>query len=181
MIKKSIKLLLITLGLFSCEAPHESTSIEYFDIKSLFNAQIKKLEIEKPYFVKNVEINGKKESHETNKNKWAKELDPFLQSDLNKAAFLGSYEITETDTTIRYLLKKEVKSPIYSIWILKKKSTNEVLNIDVASHEENFLYSWQKDLSASFEKGLLKSYSIKGTQKILIFKEENYKIISKRK
>ncbi len=179
MLKKAV--FFLSLAVFSCETPQENLSKNYFDIKGLFLGEINKLSKEKPIINKSVEINGKKETKTISEIRWEKELDPFVQADINRAAYLGSYEITETDTTVRYLLKKEAKLPIYSIWILKKKGTNEVLNIDIASADENLLYNWQKAISANFVDGKLKTYAIKGSQKIWVFEEEKYSIIARRK
>ena len=179
MIKKIyILLAIITL---SCEKKQENDTQKYFDIKGLFTNQISDLVNKKPVFVKIVEINSEKEAKEFNSIDWKKELDPFLMMDINKPAYAKSYETIETDSTLKYSLKKGEKLPISSILIEKKRNSNQISFIEIVSNEKNMLYGWKKTLTASFENGILKKYNISGKQKIMIFDEEVYKIEGKRK
>jgi hypothetical protein len=176
-----IKFLAILILLISCaEKPAEKTH-KYFDIKSLFSKQIEELVKEKPIFKKEITINAEKEAKDLSEINWTKELDPFLQSDINKPAFMQSYDIEETDSTLRYSLKTDEKLPISSILIMNKKEDNQLKSIEIISSDENLLYNWSKTLTASFENNKLQKYSVKGKQKILVFDEENYQIIGKRK
>jgi hypothetical protein len=173
--------LFLAIITFSCQQKEENSTQKYFDIKSLFTNQINVLSTEKPVFVKNVEINSEKETKEFDSIDWKKELDPFVMMDINKPAYAKSYEIIETDSTLKYLLKKDEKLPISSIWMMKKRNSNQISFIEIASNEENMLYGWNKSLTAEFEKGILKKYNISGKQKIMIFDEEVYKIEGVRK
>jgi hypothetical protein len=179
MIKKlSFFLALIT---FSCQQKEEYSTQKYFDIKGLFTNQIIVLSGEKPVFVKNVEINSEKETKEFASIDWKKELDPFVMMDINKPAYAKSYEKIETDSTLKYLLKKGEKLPISSVSIKKNRNVDQISFIEITSNEENMLYGWKKTLIAEFEKGILKKYNISGKQKIMIFDEEVYKIEGIRK
>lgn len=179
MIKKIF--LLLAIITFSCEQKQEKDTQKYFDIKNLFTNQINVLIAEKPVFIKTVEINSEKETKEFNTIDWKKELDPFVMMDINKPAYAKSYETIITDSTLRYLLKKGEKLPISSIWMMKKRNSNQISFIEIASREENMLYGWEKTLTAFFENGILKKYNIRGKQKIMIFDEEVYKIEGIRK
>lgn len=172
---------LLSILFFSCEKEQEVKTIKYFDIKALFTNQIAMLTIQKPVFNKKVEINLEKENKEISDINWEKELSPFIQSDINKPAFLGSYDIIETDSTLKYSLKAGEKKPISSISITKSLQKQQIKFINIASSDENMLYRWEKELKANFESGNLKKYTIEGKQKILVFDEENYKIVSNRK
>lgn len=171
----------LAISCISCEQENDVKTIKYFDIKALFTNQIEKMAKQKPVFKKEIEINSEKETKEISTIDWTKELSPFMQSDINKAAFLGSYEIIETDSTIKYRLKAGEKKPISSISIVKTPQNQQVESIDITSSDENMLYRWEKHITASFEEGNLKKYTIKGKQKIMVFDEENYKIVGNRK
>ncbi len=174
MVKKIMVLSLIWIQ--ACKPVEELKTSNYFDIKSVFKNQIKKFKLEKPSFTKQVIINGLEESKKLATINWGKELAPFVESDLNKAAFQGIYDIIKTDSTISYALKSGEKAPISSIFI--KKSGNQISSIQINAKDKNILYHWEKNMLASFEKGILKKYSIEGKQKILIFDVENYKILA---
>lgn len=181
LIMKIISTICLLFFLIACaEKPIEKTR-KYFDIKALFASQIVVLGKEKSIFKKEISINGEKEIKELSAINWEKELDPFLQSDINKPAFLQSYEIVETDSTLRYLLKAGEKQPISSIWMMKKRNSKDITYIEIAASSENLLYSWNKTLIAIFKNGFLQKYSVIGDQKILVFDQENYQIIGQRK
>ncbi len=167
--------------LFSCTEKQAINAPKYFDIKGLFAKQIEELSVEKPNFTKSVELNGEHETKLVSTINWEKELEPFIAADLNKSAFAQSYEIIETDSTLRYLLKAGEKNTISSIWMMKKRLENQITFIEIASNDENLLYNWNKTSIAIFEGNKLKKYSVKGSQKILIFDEEKFHIIGQRK
>jgi hypothetical protein len=172
---------LLSILFFSCAQEQDVKTIKYFDIKALFNNQMEMLAKQKPVFNKEVEINSEKEIKDISNINWEKELSPFIQSDINKPAFLGSYDIIETDSTLKYSLKTGEKKPISSISITKSQQNQQIKFINIASSDENMLYRWEKHITATFEEGNLKKYTIKGKQKILVFDEENYNIMGKRK
>ncbi|MES2797567.1 MAG: hypothetical protein V4683_16480 [Bacteroidota bacterium] len=154
---------------------------QYFDIKALFTKQIGQLTKEKPRFVKQIEINGEKETKETGSIDWKKELDPFVQMDINKPANLGSYEAIETDSTIKYTLKSTERKQIKAININKEVGSNQILWIQIESSDENVLYSWNKKITGTFKNAELEKYNIEGEQKILIFDKESYHVMGTRK
>ncbi len=160
----------------ACTANKEMKQNEYFDIKEVFLNQIKVLNVEKPVFTKTIEMNSQKETKDLSTINWEKELDPFVQMDINKSAFAKSYSVLETDSTISYKLKKEEKLPIKSILIRKNPKSEQLQSIEIEASDHNLLYHWSKTLSANIITGKLKNYSIKGNQKILVFDAEIYSI-----
>jgi hypothetical protein len=177
---KLIISILSAILLASCTPQKEQKVTAYFDIKALFTKQIAYLNKQKPVFEKKVEINAEKETKEMSQIEWAKELAPFIEMDINKAAYLGSYDIIETDSSLNYTLKKDEKKPIASVLILKNKGETAVTFVEMTSQDKNMLYSWQKTVSANFKNGQIINYKIKGNQKLMFFSEENYRIEGKR-
>jgi hypothetical protein len=163
----------------ACKPKPDLKINQYFNIKGLFEKQISDLAAEKPIFLKQIQINGVSEAKEISNFDWRKELDPFLQTDINKAAYLGSYEIIESDTTTHYILKANQKLPIKRVNIIHGKSFISLIEIN--SSDNNMLYKWSKILTASFDSGKLQYYTVKSSQKILVFSEEIIAISSKRK
>lgn len=174
-------LLIYSIILASCAPKQELKINNYFDIKGYFTYQISILEKEKPKFTKLIIINKEKEAKDLTNIDWKKELDPYLQTDINKVAYAQSYETIENDSMVNYTLKAAQTLPVKSILIKSEPKTKQINSITIESSDENMLYYWKKSLVSTFEHGKLKTYSIRGKQKILIFDEEAFIVEAERK
>jgi len=113
------KLLFISLLLIGCtESETQNATKTYFDLAGLVNQQIAELNKNQPLTHKNLEIEDKKEVLNTNKIDWQKELELFLQADLNKQSYQLSYNKEETPQMAVYTLKEGEKLPVKSLKII---------------------------------------------------------------
>jgi hypothetical protein len=174
-------LLIYSFIVASCAPKQELKINNYFDIKGFFTNQIGALEKEKPKFAKQILINKEKETKDLTNIDWKKELDPYLQTDINKVAYAQSYETIENDSMVNYTLKPSETLPVKFISIKKSPKTKQIISITIESSDENLLYYWKKSLLSTFENGRLKNYRVSGRQKILIFDEEAFIVEAERK
>jgi hypothetical protein len=159
----------------------------YFDVQSLFVGQPTLLR--NLTFTKKANIDGQSEEKAVSFDSlgWAKELAMFANMDINKAVYVGAYEIEETKTEkgkeISYKRKPGTVSGVVWITVEFDKQGNP-LRFSGLFQEQNALYQNERKLSADFAlnngKAVLSSYTIKGYQKILMKDTVQYKIELKR-
>ena len=113
------KLLFISLLLIGCTESEKPNSTKiYFDLAGLVNQQVIELNKNQPLTHKNLAIEEKKEVLNTNKIDWQKELELFLQADLNKQSYQLSYNKEETPQMAVYTLKEGENLPVKSLKII---------------------------------------------------------------
>ncbi len=175
---KYLPLLLIVFT-FSCQnEQQQSTQKKYYDLANFINTQVKQLTDNQPVITKNLLIDGKSESIKTNKIDWAKELELFIQADLNKQAYQNSYEVNKTDSSVVYQLKIDEKLPVKSLKIDLDKSQSPT-NIEAVFFTENYLYESNKTLKMSVLDGKMQNYSIKGSQELFIGDKKEFEVVGK--
>ncbi|WP_337043276.1 hypothetical protein [Emticicia sp. 17c] len=174
-------LLFVLLFLSACTNPETRiSSNQYYDVAGLVNEQIKALSAKKPLVEKNVMLANKQERIETKDIDWEKELELFLQADLNKQSYQLSYVTENTANTTTYRLKPAEKLPVKYVaieWDENKKPRR----IEAVMQTSNYLYESDKTLVAIFEKGHLSEYQIKGYQELFVGSRKNFAIHGKIK
>ncbi len=167
-------LLFSLIFLQSCQS-QETTKISlYFDMKGYIANQINLLNISKPKVSKTVTVGDKIETKVISGIDWAKELEFFVESDLNKPAFVGSYDIVENDSLKSYQLKSSGKNLVKYLIIKQKLDGKEEISAQIS--ERNYLYESEKNLQAVFKDKKLKSYQIEGFQKVILGEKKPFKI-----
>lgn len=170
------KLLFISLLLVGCtESSNENTTKYYYDLAGFINQQISQLTVNKPLTQKKLLIGEKNETIQTKDIDWKKELELFLQADLNKQSYQLSYTQDNTQNTTVYQLKAGEKLPVKALKIVfdEEKSPK---HIEVLMQVENYLYKSEKSLSMDLEKKQLKKYQIEGWQELFIGKKKGFKV-----
>ncbi len=173
------KLLIISLLLAGCtESSNENTSKYYYDLSGLINQKISQLTENKPLTQKTLSIGDKTETIKTKDIDWNKELELFLQADLNKQSYQLSYTQDSTQNTVVYQLKKGEKLPVKSLSIEfdEQKSPK---HIEALMQVENYLYKSEKHILMDLEKKQLKSYQIEGWQELFVGKKKGFKVTGK--
>jgi len=113
------KLLFISLLLVGCtESETQNSTKTYLDLAGLVNKQITELNKNQPPTHKILVIEEKKEVLNTNKIDWQKELELFLQADINKQSYQLSYNKEETLQMALYTLKEGENLPVKSLKII---------------------------------------------------------------
>ena len=177
-------LFLIFLFFFiGCDQPQEKSDNKkaYFDLKGFIETQITFLSEQKPTVDKKMRVSGRDESRLTKQIDWKKELELFVQADINKPAYSKSYKISKPDSlTTIYTLKTEENIPVKSIRIQLDKATGNPVLIQALVHAENKLYQSEKNIEMhcvnESNQWHITSYSIKGYQKLVAMDKKNFDI-----
>lgn len=168
------KYLFISILLIGCsQAETQNTTKTYFDLEGLVNQQIKTLNKTQPLTLKNLLIGEKKETLNTTKIDWQKELELFLQADLNKQSYQLSYNKTEMPSMLVYELKKGENLPVKSLRIVFDADKTPQ-RIDALMQVSN--YQSEKTLSMDFDKSQLKSYHIEGWQELFVGSKKGFEV-----
>jgi hypothetical protein len=177
--KSSIILISIVLLVSACAEESTNITKKYFDLGSVIQSQIKVLNEKKPSFIKTVWNENTPETKMVIIQDWAKELELFLQADLNKPAYLNSYEVIETDTLLNYRLKNTESLPVKSLTIRKVEGKLE--SIEAVVQNKNYLYESNKQIRLHLADGQMVSYFINGTQQLVFGDKKVFKIEAKVK
>lgn len=158
--------------LLSCaqdeEKPMENpTQIDkYFLLKDFVKGQINILDEVKVR--KMTSIKGKVENTEQQMDidDWRKELDIFIQADINKASLSTSYATEKNDGYIVHRLKPGEKSSIQEIKVAYYG--DKISEISFTSHQQNIFYTSESEgvLRVDTATGKISSYQVRGTQKV---------------
>jgi len=171
----------------SGDAEDEDKIKAYYDVQSLFVGQPTLLR--NSTFTKKANIDGQSEEKTVAFDSlgWSKELAMFANMDINKAAYVGAYDIEETNAEKGKVISYKRKAGTVSgvVWItVEFDQQNNPLRFSGLFQEQNALYQNERKLSADFAihngRAVLSNYTIKGYQKILMKDTVQYKIELKR-
>jgi len=172
-------LIYLCLLLTACmpENRRESANF-YYDLP----VALQGLKSENAIFLKTTVAEGKTQSKELKEINWVKELAFFEQINLNKSAFRGMYQekrIQKQDTTFIYYTTKseELKVKNLNITLLKDSS---LIMAEAFIKTDNYLYSSEKNLMLTCKNNSVKSYQIKGKQKMIFTEPEYFEVEAKR-
>lgn len=170
-------ILVFALALFSCNQRKEAeanTDLKYFDIKGYFGKEISRMQRLNPDVDKTVSINGASENKKSKIADWNKELAIFVNADINKTSWKGSFKTVKQNGTDIYTSDSK-KIPIKKISV--KHHGQQVDKIEIILDNKNILYQSQDTLTY-FPDSV---YAIKKQQKIKLLNEKKYSIIGKLK
>jgi len=151
----------------------------YFDVRGLLDAQVRQLTARHPSVTKQVSLRGSApETVQVPQVKWADELQIFYQADLNKAALRGAYRLdsaAEADGRVRrtYTLRPgRDNAPVTQLSVLSAGGQPQELRATL--RQSNVLFSGQKALHLTLQQGQLRTYGVRGTQKLIFFDTLRY-------
>jgi hypothetical protein len=159
------------------EEVRENQTKRYFDLKGLIEKQIKILNTQKPVVEKLVIIADSSENQSVKTIDWAKELELFIQVDLNKPAFIQSYQVDSSSMGVKYTLKKTEQLPIKYLTI--SRLGEDGISIEALVNNENYLYETERHLKLSIKNNEVTDYQIEGFQKIVFGDKKIFKINGK--
>ena len=175
--------LILLLSIFAASCNNSENKIQsktYYDLAGLINQQISDLSAKMPLVEKIVTLTDKQERIETKDIDWNKELELFLQADLNKQSYQSGYTVDVQDKRTNYVLKRGEKLPVRQLTIeLDEKDLPR--QIEAIMHTKNYLYESDKKLTANFVNNQLKSYKIEGYQELFVGSKKSFSIIGKIK
>ncbi|TAG54031.1 MAG: hypothetical protein EAZ29_05000 [Runella slithyformis] len=173
---------LMLLG--ACQSNSEADQTKtYYDLKGFLEQQIKLLNAQKPQILKQTTMGNTSDRQTTSAIDWAKELELFMQTDLNKSAFKLSYTTTRPDSTsYEYRLKAGEKLPVKYL-IIKTNSVNQVEELAAEVWQENKLYNSEKRLlltcgTAKNGTWQLQTYEVTGFQKLAMSDKKAFSVRS---
>jgi hypothetical protein len=165
----------------SCSNANESLgNKKFYDVSLFIQKQQEMLTKEKPQIEKKVRINGTTEVVKSNDIRWEKELELFLQSDLNKQSYSQSYALIDsTKNSLHYELKPQEHAPVKTLKI-QFDDTQTPKSIEAHFVTNNFLYDSERKIKIEFEAGKMTNYSVNGWQKLFIGSKKTFQIEAKR-
>lgn len=173
--KKVIGLLTFWALLSACnEEVKENKTNKYFDLKGLIEKQIKTLNVQKPIVQKSITTADSSENQLVKKIDWAKELELFIQADLNKPAFTQSYQVDSSSMGVKYSLKDSEKLPVK--YLVISRVGEDGISVEAFINTNNYLYETERHLQLSVKNSELTDYQIDGFQKIVFGKRKVFKI-----
>ncbi|NBA76029.1 hypothetical protein GOQ04_10785 [Emticicia sp. ODNR4P] len=172
--KNILASLFLMLSVMACNQQVEQSNHKYFDLKGTFETQIKELSRRKPTVQKSVKVGTTADTQTKVIQDWEKELDFFIQADLNKPAFLNSYQISQNDSLVTYMLKPTETQLVKEIKLVLKNG--KLQQVYALLSDENYLYKTRKEIKADFEHNRLKHYEIDGFQQLVFGEKKAYQI-----
>lgn len=153
----------------------------YYDLKGFIESQVTSLNEEKPEVTKKMSVSGKNETRTSRDMDWKKELELFVQADINKPAYSKSYSITKPDSlTVVYTLTTGESLPVRYLKIEMDKTLGTPVLIQAQLRSENKLYQSEKniELHGSTRGGhwYLNDYTIKGYQKLATMDKKTFDV-----
>ncbi|MNK38883.1 hypothetical protein D3C87_574830 [compost metagenome] len=165
------------LALLSCnqrKAADANTSFLYFDIKGYFGKEIVRLQKLNPTVQKTVSVNGAAENKSATITDWQKELAIFVNADINKTSWRGSFKIAQENGSDVYTSDNK-KIPVKKIVV--EKHDLKINKVEIIIDNKNILYRSQDTLTY-YPDSL---YRINKQQKIRLLNLKKYLIIGKLK
>ncbi|GAA3938618.1 hypothetical protein [Hymenobacter algoricola] len=150
----------------------------YFDVKGLLDAQTALLTRQNPAVEKQVQLRGgAQETARVAHVDWSKELQVFYQADINKTALLGAYAALPPEPTAAGLRQTYVRKPgiehaVEQLAVVSDRAG--VREVTATLSQDNPLFFSQKKLVLSYEAGRLRSYRVRGLQKLVLFDTLRY-------
>lgn len=173
--KKVIGLLTFCALLSACnEEIKENQVKKYFDLKGLIEKQIKTLNTQKPLVQKSIIVADSSENQLVKTIDWAKEMELFIQADLNKPAFIQSYQVDSSSMGVKYILKETEKLPVKYLSI--SRVGEDGISVEALVNTDNYLYETERHLKLSIKNSELTDYQIDGFQKIVFGDKKIFKI-----
>lgn len=138
----------------------------YFPLSDFVKNQINLLggkEVSRRLFINGEEEQVKQTMSEEN---WGRELDLFMQSDINKSSLASSYSTIESDEKITHLLIEGEPGDVEKLEVFK--DGDHIERIEFSFKKENTFYLSQGSgtLTINPETGRLSAYRLTGYQKV---------------
>jgi hypothetical protein len=172
----------VILVIISCKDDAQEDNVKiYYDLKGFMENQIVYLIEKQPEVSKTAVLDGQNETTKTRDINWKKELELFIQADINKPSYKQSYQVIRKDSSwYEYILKPSANLPVRYLKIVTDGKLNKPVYVKAIIRTENKIYKSEKniELTCTMKDNLLalKSYSVQGNQKLVLLDEKSYHI-----
>lgn len=149
----------------------------YYDLPAFISKQISNLKSKKQWVRKHVTKDGRSHIIERGDIDWNEELGVFLESDINRPAWRGEFNIDSISLERVFVITYKTENPeipVKNVVVTVDKDTKQCLQISVDRRTENFLYS--SDQSLFFTTG--EGYIMKGKLSVSYLFDSEYSIES---
>jgi hypothetical protein len=158
---------------------------QYYDLETFVKGQITTLNSLHPEVNKKVVSGEIQESKALTTVQWQKELDLFVQADLNKPAYRNSY-VTERPSahTIVYKAKAGEDVPVKFLKLELDPISSQLASAEALMTSENYLYESEKKVVMHCgmnqqKQWLLRDYEVTGFQKLIFMAKKPFEITGK--
>lgn len=173
-------LFLILILLTACQSSSNEaqqisiTQEAFFDLKGYFNQEIKRLNASQPKGYKTVFINEKSEKKQLDKLDYARELDIFIQADINRVDWIDKYRIDSTfqNSQLSSIEYKALDEDLRTRHIAIQFQNGNISKIGIANGGKSMAAGSQQQLIYEPSKG----YQIESIQHTTFSKDKIFKI-----
>ena len=180
---KMFSFLFLFFSLFSCIPPNikETADTQFFDLKGFLDGQIiqlEKAEEKGMTITKKTVLQGQKTKQTLKKINWKDEFAFFYSSDINTPQLRDRYKIEKTPQ--KWTFKTEEENLIVKQMQItfkedgKDNSFENVEKILIIQKDKNNLYENDRTLIIKVKEGVLKSYSIKGSEDVILNQKQEF-------
>ncbi|TDE11717.1 hypothetical protein [Dyadobacter psychrotolerans] len=171
----SFIILCLPFTLLSCDdAEHKKDDQvkSFYDVRGFVEGQIILMNNERPEVSKTVSMGDEKNQVSAKDVDWKKELELFLQADINKPAYRLSYTTQKPDsfTTIYAVKPGEQQLPVHYLKVIVDSINQAPTCISAVLKSENKLYQSEKNIELNCvvnnTGSRIVSYKITGYQKL---------------
>lgn len=174
---------IVLLGsiLSSCSQEENTTFVkQYIDLQVIIEKTIQSNEVSNPTYLKRVWVNDEQEAITAENLDWAKELEVFYLSDLNKRDYLNKYAKDSSGSRLIYSLLPENEAPVKKLTV-RFDSTHNISEIKAVLTTDNFLYESEREFHLQFLNTQLIKYEINGWQELFIGSKKTYRMKATKK
>jgi len=174
-------ILLFSLASCQPEETRDDAPKAYYDLKGFIENQIVYLNEKKPEVNKTAILGSKREVSKTREVDWKKELELFVQADINKPSYRQSYEVIQNGpVSYEYRLKPGNDLPVAYLKIDTDSVLKQPLRVEAFLRASNKVYNSERKvvLNTSKRDNLLgvTSYEVNGYQKLIFVEKKIFAI-----
>ena len=174
---------ILLFSLVSCrqEETRDDAPKVYYDLKGFIENQIVYLNEKKPEVSKTAVLGNKREVSVTREVDWKKELELFVQADINKPSYRQSYEVVQPGPLhYEYRLKPGNDLSVAYLKIDTDSVLKQPLHVEALIRTKNKIYNSERKLVLDARKhnSLLEvnSYEVNGYQKLIFVEKKKFGI-----
>lgn len=174
-----LAVLFLSFSISSCMSPDikEAAETQFFDLKGFLDNQINSLEKKEITIIKKTVLQGQKSKQTLKKIDWKDEFAFFYAADINSPQLRDRY--TSEKTPQKWIFKTEEEKLIVKemqIIFDKENSTSfeNVKEILIIQKDKNKLYENDRTLIIKVEGGVLGSYSIEGSEDVILNERQEF-------
>ncbi len=171
--------LFFAFSLFSCIPPDVkgTADTEFFDLKGFLDNQINSLDKREVTITKKTVLQGQKSEQTLKKIDWKDEFAFFYSADINTPQLRDRYKIEKT--TQKWTFKTEEENLIVKEMQILFDGNNEtsfenVKEILIIQKDKNNLYENDRTLIIKVKNGVLESYSIQGSEDVILNEKQTF-------